>query len=64
MDIGTETFNERRAAILRKALTHRVVPPGGTVHVHTTAEEHAATQEVLERMLDEIHSMLRALTRR
>jgi hypothetical protein len=63
LKIATETFSERRAALLRHSLSDRVVPPGGQTHVHTTAEEHAATQHVLEEMLDEIHAMLRVLTR-
>lgn len=63
MKIATETFSERREALLRQSLSERVVPPGGQVHVHTAIEEHAATQHVLEEMLDEIHAMLRVLTR-
>jgi hypothetical protein len=63
LKIATETFSERRTALLRRSLSHRVVPPGGTVHVHTAAEEHAVNQVVLENMLDEVHAMLRALTR-
>ena len=63
LNVSIESFSERRAAMLRKRLAQLVVPPGGTAHTATTAEYAAATQEVSEAMLDEIHFMLRVLIR-
>jgi hypothetical protein len=64
MNISSATFTERRAELLRRAISKVVVRPGGSAHVPTAAEENVATLQVAEQMLDEIHAMLRALTGR
>ena len=64
MNIASESFSERRTALLSQWLSRLPVRPGGMAHAATAADEAAATQHVMEAMLDEIHFMLRMLTRR
>ena len=63
MNYSDATFHERRAHLLREAVSAIVVRPGGSVYKPTASEESDATRQVGEQMLDEIHSMLRALSR-